>query len=114
VGTAIAILVPLLPSLISGVEALWSKLDGKQGAAKLSAVTKTVQALWSEMISAGVVPKGTPEPSIDAITGAIESVLGMLKQNGTITSGTGTKAALPSASYILSGTITIPSSGVIK
>ena len=104
-GTALSILLPLLPDLITAVEKLFTK--AKSGPTKLTAVQSTLQTLWNELISAGIVPKGTPAPSSDTLLGAIEATLTSLKSSGTITTGSGTKP--PTPSYTIQGTLTPPS-----
>lgn len=104
-GAILAILLPLLPHIVTGVEDLF-QLISKSGKSKMSAVLKTVSTLWSEMESAGIIPKGTPTPSSDTLIGAIEATLANLKSSGTITTGTGIKT--PASAYTIQGTISIP------
>lgn len=111
-GALLGLILPLVPSIISGVEAIF-KSKPQSGTDKLGAVLDSLRAIISKMVATGIpLPDGTKpaQPSDDAIIGMIETVLQQLQDNGTLGSVLTSKPDQPTSPggsnlYVLQGTI---------
>ncbi len=106
IGTLLALLAPLLPSLIQGIEKLFAGKP-KSGEDKMKAVIDALRMVIERMMAAGVpLPDGTviPEKSIsdDLLRGLIEAELQRLKASGQMTAPVSPVGEL----FILRGAVT--------
>ncbi len=109
----LGLLLPLIPSLIQGVEKIFKKPAPAPGAPppatgpdKLDAVTQMIRQLIAALTAAQVpLPDGKPIPPApltdDALHAAIETVLAQLKAAGTLDNA---PAGIQSDIWIFRGT----------
>ncbi len=92
-GTLIAMLVPLIPTIVTGIESLFGKGAGAQ---KMATATQTVQAIVDALIKSGALPADTSSLA-SSIPTVIEYVVQLLKSQGQLGgSGAAPVAAVPS------------------
>jgi len=99
----IAALLPLVPDIVKGVEALFQSKP-KSGEDKMSAATQALRGVATQMVSSQLtLPDGTKaaQPTDDALTGMIETVFQQLKTSGSLTG-----PAAAGNLYLVQGTIT--------
>ena len=86
-GALVSILLPLIPSLIQGVEGIF-KDKPKSGPDKIVAVSNALRQIIEQMMAAGLQVGGVPIPeksvSDDLLRGAIEAVFTKLKATGQL------------------------------
>jgi len=78
---ALALLLPLIPTLIQGVEGIFANKP-KSGTDKMDAVAQALRAVFDKLVTSGVVPGGTLTD--DAIRGAIEAVFQQISKGGQV------------------------------
>lgn len=83
-GALLAMLVPLIPSIVTGIEKLFGAGTGPQ---KLDAASQTVQAIVDALIKSGALPADTSSLA-SSIPAVIEYVVQLLKSQGQL-GGTG-------------------------
>lgn len=102
-GALLALLLPLLPSLIQGVEKIFTKPSS--GPDRMDAVLQAIRQILAKLQTTGTLPDGTPVPkdpvTDDALRGMIEVVLQNLKVSGQLLA-----PVVAGDLYVLRGTVT--------
>ncbi len=108
-GAILALLIPLIPSLIQGVEKIFVKpapatptpnAPVPTGTDKQDAIVQSLRAIFDKLLATGIVPPGTTVTD-DALRGAIEAEFQRLKGTGQLAQPT-TLGAL----YLVQGNVT--------
>ena len=100
--TALALLAPMIPSIIQGVELLFAKKD-KSGSDKMSTTLATLRTIINNVVVSAVPGQdGNPVTNVtdDALTGAIEATFQQLKSLNMLTAQSSSGNV-----YILRGTV---------
>lgn len=107
-GALLGLILPLVPSIVNGVESLFSKKPAA-GTDKMSAALQALRALISQFIAAKVpLPDGTvptAQPTDDALKGMIETVFQQMKTTGTLTANPATATAVGNL-FLVHGSVT--------
>ena len=108
-GAILALILPLVPSIVNGVEALFAKKPAS-GTDKMSAALQAIRAIVTQFLAAKVpMPDGSAPPvgapTDDALTGMIETVLAQMKTTGTL-SATPAATTQAGAIFLVQGTVT--------
>ncbi len=122
-GSIFALLLPLIPGLIQGIQGLFAHAKPAVpaipvspapatpdlGAAKMDALVASVKAMIDKLVSInaplpdGVLPATIPVTD-DALRGFLESIYQQLKSNGQLTP-TATQAVPNSTLWLVQGTV---------
>lgn len=86
-GALLGLILPLVPSIVNGVESLFAKKPAA-GTDKMAAVLQALRGIIEQFIAAKVpLPDGTTptaSPTDDALKGMVETVLAQMKTTGTL------------------------------
>jgi hypothetical protein len=111
-GAILALLIPLIPGLIQGIEKIFVKPAPIPGAPvppaapvptgtdKMDAIVQSLRAIFEKLLATGIVPPGTAVTD-DALRGAIEAEFQRLKGTGQLT-----QAPALGALYLVQGNVT--------